>query len=180
MLSYSGVGVTYLVKTLYYLLTAGPGPGLTELLNSKSSNFSDLWLFPFATCVNDTSGAPLPANISANFRKNLKLPSWAWEKLIHGKKPAWSRKSRDTVPSNWMLNSRFHLLNLRAIGALKLLKVATYRMYLFFSRCPLWLLKAAASTTMIWWFSLRPTRYRTSTQHVNIDLDRQFLFSVSS
>jgi hypothetical protein len=35
-----------------------------------SKNFSDLRLFPFATCVNDTDGEPLPANISAIFEKN--------------------------------------------------------------------------------------------------------------
>jgi hypothetical protein len=45
--------------------------------------------FPFATGVNDTSGAPRAANISANFRKKSKMVlmgySGAWEKLIHKK-----------------------------------------------------------------------------------------------
>jgi hypothetical protein len=49
-----------------------------------------LKIFPFATGVNDTGGAPLAANISASFKKNLKRPLWYiylgdWGKLIHEK-----------------------------------------------------------------------------------------------
>jgi hypothetical protein len=37
--------------------------------------------FPFAAGVNYTGGAPLAANISANFRKSLKRPKWYSQRL---------------------------------------------------------------------------------------------------
>ncbi len=67
---------------------------------SKQNNtkFSDLRLFPFATCVNDTDGEPWASNISANFRKKIEMAvmvySGAWENLIQEK----IQKSRGTFP----------------------------------------------------------------------------------
>ncbi len=43
-------------------------------------NFSDWRFFPFATCVNDTGGAPRAANISANFGKIQNGPN----KILRG------------------------------------------------------------------------------------------------
>ncbi len=63
----------------------------------------------FASGVVDTGGAPCLANISANFRKNLK-----WSKCYYqglgGRwfmKTTWSKKSRDTVPLKVTLTERF-------------------------------------------------------------------------
>ncbi len=56
----------------------------------------------FATGVTDTGGAPWLANISKNFRKNLKWPLCYFQGL-GGRlfmKKTWSKKSRDTVPLN--------------------------------------------------------------------------------
>jgi hypothetical protein len=50
------------------------------------SNFPDQRFFPFAIGVNENGGAPLTANFSANFRKNVTALmgySGAWGKLIH-------------------------------------------------------------------------------------------------
>ncbi len=44
-----------------------------------NANFSCWRFLPFATGVNYTGGAPLAANISANFRKNSKLPFWCYQ-----------------------------------------------------------------------------------------------------
>ncbi len=61
-----------------------------------------LKLFPFATGVNNTGGAPWAANISKNFRKNLKRPRWRTQGLGGNwfMKKTSSRKSRGTVPLN--------------------------------------------------------------------------------
>jgi hypothetical protein len=42
----------------------------------NNENFSDGKIFPFATGVNGSHGAPLAENIFANFQKNLKRPQW--------------------------------------------------------------------------------------------------------
>jgi hypothetical protein len=56
--------------------------------------------FAFANGVNDISGKPSAANISANFRKKfetaLMVYSGAWGKLIHEKKT--EVENRVTVP----------------------------------------------------------------------------------
>ncbi len=53
-------------------------------------------MFPFATNVNDTNGAPWAANISANFWKKSKRPFWDTQGLEGNwfMKKTWSRKSR--------------------------------------------------------------------------------------
>jgi hypothetical protein len=54
-------------------------------------NFSDGRLFPYATGLNDTGGAPSVVNISKNVRKKFETAlmrySDAWGKRIHEKKP---------------------------------------------------------------------------------------------
>ncbi len=59
-------------------------------------------IFPFATGVNDTGGAPRAKNISAYFQKYLKWP-YCYTQVLGGNrfmKNTRSRKSLDTVPVN--------------------------------------------------------------------------------
>jgi hypothetical protein len=61
----------------------------------------------FDAGVVDTGGAPWLPNISVNFRKiwnALNGILWAGGKLIH--KKTRSKKSRDTIPLKWILESR--------------------------------------------------------------------------
>ncbi len=77
---------------------------LLPLLNTwlkKRNNeiLSDWRFFAFFTGVNDTDGATRAANISANFRKNLKR-LWWYNQGLGGNwsmYKTWSRKSRGTV-----------------------------------------------------------------------------------
>ncbi len=58
-------------KKNIYMLTLLP-----KVSKRNHKKFSDWRFFPVATGVNDTGGKPWAVNISANFRKNLKRPSW--------------------------------------------------------------------------------------------------------
>ncbi len=82
-------------KNLYICLLYQP-----KASKQNDYNFSAWRFFPFATGVNDTSGKPWAANISANFRKNSKRPQWYNQRLGGNwfKKKTRSKKSRDTVP----------------------------------------------------------------------------------
>jgi hypothetical protein len=77
----------------------------------------------FATGVVDTCGAPWLANISANFRKNLKW-SLCYYQRLGGRwfmKKTWSKKSCDTVP----LRSLIYVLKYGSlpVGLLNVIKV---------------------------------------------------------
>ncbi len=71
--------------------------------------FEDFFPFAIGVTVNDTGGAPWAANISANFRKNLKRPWWYTQGLGENwfMKKTRSRKSRGTVPLS-IIQLKYH------------------------------------------------------------------------
>ncbi len=87
----------------------------------------------FATGVVDTGGAPWLANISANFRKNLKRSKWNTLELGGNwfMKKARSKKSRDTVP----LSVKILRVHLPFPGWNKSFLKNRYQVICFFHNC---------------------------------------------
>jgi hypothetical protein len=61
---------------------------LFKAIQTYIYNFSDKRIFPFATVVKDTGGAPWAANIYANFQKYWKQLQWDTQGL-RGKTDSW-------------------------------------------------------------------------------------------